>query len=115
MTRLFGTKSDCGCFNRMKHCARLAVLGLWAGICFGGAARGEDCFADHTWKMANPFSRAAVVNATGDGLTLEIAAGNKGPILLKTDKPIAIPVGAKRLSVWANPAFEPSRCPAKKT
>jgi hypothetical protein len=54
--------------------------------------------------MANPFSRAAVVNATGDGLTLEIAAGNKGPILLKTDKPIAIPGGAKRLSVWANPA-----------
>jgi hypothetical protein len=67
-------------------------------------ARADLIAAGPSWSLKQDAGETATLEGGDGALTVRLTRGAKGPIQIAPAQPIDLPAGAKRLTIWADPA-----------
>jgi hypothetical protein len=87
-----------------QNCRPAALLALWLTCVASSPADAGDALVDRTWQLDRNSAAWATLTSNPDGLTVDLKAAGKGPLHIICDKPLPLPDGVKRLTLWADPA-----------
>ena len=87
-----------------QNCRPAALLALWLTCVASSQADADDALVDRTWQLDRNSAAWATLTSNPDGLTVDLKAAGKGPLHLTCDKPLPLPDGVQRLTLWADPA-----------